>query len=98
MNILISIGLWLLKFASSAAVKAILQKVLDDLVQLGKDDLQVVVQTVKDASLRTDLTGGEKYELVVKTLQEKFPEMTAALMNRLIENAYGALDVLIPDK
>ena len=98
MSILISIGLWLLKLASSDAVKAILQKVLTDLVQLGKDDLQIVIQVVKDASLRSDLTGIEKYDLVKQTLQKKFPEMTAALMNRLIENAYGALDILIPDK
>ena len=96
MSFLVSIGLWLLKFASSPTVKALIQQVVNDMAQVGKDELNLVIKAVKDANARTDLTGSQKFDLVVETVKASLPNIPASLLNRLIENAYGALSLLPP--
>ena len=91
MSFLVTIGLWLVKFAGSDLVKSILTRVVSDLVTEGKAELPYVQAAIEDAMRHDDWTAGQKLTYVQDAVKARFPYISSSLLNRLIENVYGAL-------
>jgi hypothetical protein len=96
MNILATIGLWLVKIASSELFQSIIKTVVSDLVQTGKEELPYVQAAVKEAMSHDDWTGAQKLAYVQNTVKARFPNISNSLLNRLVENVYAALSITPP--
>ena len=95
-QILISIGMALVKFASSPIVAAILAKVLEDLLQTGKEAVPYVEKAVEEAMRHGEgsadpWTYTQRADYVRDQLLAQFPKISGSLLNRLMENVYGVL-------
>jgi len=96
MGFLAKIGLWLLSIATSSTVKAILAKVLEDVIQTGKEQLPYVEAAVEEAMRHgpgsaEEWTYTQRADYVRDQLVARFPKMSGSLLNRLMENVYGVL-------
>jgi hypothetical protein len=88
MSFLVSIGMWLLKLATSEVVMKYIKSVFQDMLDEGKEYLPIALAAVRTAAGRTDLDAKGKFELATRLLKESFPDISSSLMNSIIENAY----------
>ena len=88
MSILVSIGLWLLKIASGPMVQAILQKMLENFIQQGKELIPIIEAAIKEAQTHTELSGIEKLKLACDIVSAKFPDMERAALFSTVTAIY----------
>jgi hypothetical protein len=85
---------WFSQWFKSVKWKAILDLGVQILkVFLGKvaEDLQKIAKEEVDKAERTGKTGAEKYEIALKALKKRFPDMKESFINHAIETAVLAL-------
>jgi hypothetical protein len=90
-GILMSIGLTLIKWATSDTAKAVLAVVIKDITDTGKEALPLIQSKVTEAMTHNDWTILQKADFVKEAVIAAFPGISLSLVNRLMENVYGAL-------
>ena len=79
---------WLIK---DPIVQAVAKNLLKVLIEKGKSLVPLALASIKNASIRTDLTGLQKLELVTDTIMAEAPGVEKAVVVSVVTSVYAAV-------
>jgi hypothetical protein len=90
LSLLTKIGLWLLKLASNSFVQEVLRKTVANILKEGEEAIPLIKTAISVASNRQDLNGTEKFNYVLNSVKEQFPEMASDVLRGLVQDTFNA--------
>lgn len=88
MSILLSIGTWFIKLASSELVKSILTSLIPILIDYVQKIIPLILDEIKRASSDNSLNSSQKFDQVYLSIKMTYPELGESVLRMLIEVCY----------